>query len=66
MAYESPTASMEKAEARAETMTAKQIEAALKLNAHYFKGEGLEHVDAILQALATNYHANVMHAKVMK
>jgi hypothetical protein len=66
MAYETPTALMEKAEGRAEAMTAKQIEAALKLNEKYFKGDGLEQFGVILQALASNYHASILQSKAMK
>ena len=60
------TPSMLRAQDRAVEMTALQIEAALQLNAKYFDGEGLEHVGAILQALATNYNASTLYAKSNK
>lgn len=60
------TPSMLRSEERAEQITEAQIQTALRLNAKYFDGEGLAQVGAILQALATNYHASVLFSKVVK
>jgi hypothetical protein len=54
---------MLKNEERAIELTRRQIEAALKLNASHFEGEGLTYFPAILQALATNFDATVLYGK---
>lgn len=66
MAEAEPTPSMLRAQERATAVTKMQIEIALKLNAHYFDGEGLTNFPAILQALSTNVNAAVLHGKSMK
>lgn len=51
---------------RAEKATRAQIQLALQLNAEYCKGEGMANFAAILQALAQNYHAERLVAKVAR
>lgn len=60
------TKPMEAVAERAEALTEMQIQTALRLNARHFDGAGLEMVPAILQALAQNYHAERLNAKVVK
>lgn len=55
-----------KSQARAEEITRQQIKAALKINGEMFPTEGLKNVGSVLQALAQNFHAQVLFVKEVK
>jgi hypothetical protein len=63
MATEAIPSGMVKTMDRAVLLTRMQIEAALKLNAEYCEGLGMDHFGAILGALAKNAGTSILSAK---